>query len=292
MFLWKILIAISLISWYLPVISFRGNKKYLPYFVVNSLVDPIYIALRYTFNIGMYNYIPIALLCEAMALSLIDAKSRTVSVTALLLITFTIGRDSYLEFIICESVLSLMIYFLLKDVLSEFKSESAFKVFKLLLLTYFLRNGLMFYLYYLNQTVLNNCYTLFLISIIILPILIAYFGPKRKIKISFNKNLNSDKLQNTAEHSDLNIVHFPVPMALRGLTNTELKVLALLAEGFRSSEIAEKLFVVKSTVYFHCQNIREKLNIKSSSQLARFAIENREYLLKSTKTVHFNSMAK
>gem|GEM_PF-6171025 len=44
--LWKILIPVSFIGWYLPVLSFRSNKKYLPYLVANSLVDPVYAALR------------------------------------------------------------------------------------------------------------------------------------------------------------------------------------------------------------------------------------------------------
>ncbi|MCL5030083.1 MAG: hypothetical protein M1480_13805, partial [Bacteroidetes bacterium] len=165
MSLWKLLVAVSLIAWYLPVLSFRNNKKYLTYFVVNSLVDPIYIALRFTFNfnLGMYNYIPISLFFEAMIFPGIDSKIRTVSSAALLLMAVTVGKDGYLELVICESVLSLMIYYLLKDAFLETKRESTFRVFQLLLLIYFLRNSLMFYLYYIHQPLLINYYTEFLI---------------------------------------------------------------------------------------------------------------------------------
>lgn len=286
MSLWKLLIAVSLIAWYLPVLSFRNNRRYLPYFVVNSLVDPIYIALRYTFHLGVYNYIPIALFFEAMTLPLIDAKSRTISSAALLFIAFTVGKDGYLEFIICESVLSLMVYYLLKDAISEIKNESAFKVFHLLLLIYFLRNGLMFYLYYSYQTVLIDHYILFLITIIILPVLIAYFGPEKKIFISkiipkwllFVKKpvFEIVHFQYFSKMARMKIEESPSDSSKSlnrengcGLTKRENEILMLIHEGMTSQEMAHRLCLSKRTVENHRTNIRQKLGISRREELIK-----------------------
>jgi DNA-binding CsgD family transcriptional regulator len=259
MALWKLLTAISLIAWYLPVLSFRNNKKYLPYFVVNSLVDPIYIGLHYTFHLGMYNYIPIALFFEAMTLPRIDAKSRTVSAVILLLVAFTTGTSGYLELIICESALALMVYYLLKDSFLEIKNDSAFKIFHLLLLIYFFRNGLMFYLYYIHQPVLINYYTVFLIIIIILPILIAYFGPEKKISIS--KKVAELLLFIPEYRSEISVPEMPNKKNGHGLTEREYEIFCLTLEGKTSREISEQLCISKKTVENHRVSIRQKLGI-------------------------------
>lgn len=268
MALWKLLTAISLIAWYLPVLSFRNNKKYLPYFVVNSLVDPIYIVLHYTFRLGMYNYIPIALLFEAMTLSLIDAKSRTVSAAALLLIALTVGRNGYVELIVCESVLSLMIYYLLKDAFLGIKMESAFKVFQLLLLIYFLRNGLMFYLYYSNQSILADYYTIFLIMIIIIPVLIAYFGPEKKIFI----DKKFIELLPFVDKYKLEICGRELLYKKNGsgLTDREYEVMRLVSMGHTNKEIAEKLFLSKSSIDHSRMIIKEKLGISKRTEYIEF----------------------
>lgn len=268
MSLWKFLIAISLISWYLPVISFKNNKKYLAFFVVNSLVDPIYIALMYTFNIGMYNYIPIALFCEAITLPQIDSKLRTVSSAALLLIAFTVGRNSYLELIICESVLSLMIYTILKDTLLGVKKESGVKAFQLLLLIYFLRNGLMFYLYYIHQTVLINYYTLFLIMIIIIPVLIAYFGPERKISIS--KKISKSLPSIPEVQSEISTLEIANKKNGHGLTKREYEIIRLVSRGYTNKQIAEKLFLSKSSIDHARVLINDKLGICKQSEYIEF----------------------
>ncbi len=268
MSLWKFLIAVSLISWYLPVISFRGNKKYFPYFVVNSLVDPIYIVLLYTFNLGMYNFIPLALLCEAMTFPGIDSKIRTVSSAALLLMAVTVGKDGYLELVICESVLSLMIYYLLKDAFLETKRETTFRVFHLLLLIYFLRNSLMCYLYYMHQPVLINYYTVFLIIIIILPLLIAYFGPEKKISIS--KKIAESLPFISAVKSDISILEMTNKKNGHGLTEREYEIYCLTLEGKTSREISKQLFISKKTVENHRTIIRQKLYVPKNADFVEY----------------------
>ena len=57
------------------------------------------------------------------------------------------------------------------------------------------------------------------------------------------------------------------------LTERELEILKLIAEGKSSNEIAEELFVSAKTVGTHKQHIYEKLNISSNVELVKYAIK-------------------
>lgn len=268
MSMWKLLVAVSFIAWYLPVLSFRNDKKYLPYLVVNSLVDPIYIVLRYTFHVGMYNYIPIALFFEAMTLPLIDFKSRTVSAAALVLIAFTLGTNGYLELLVCEVVLALMIYYLLKDAYLEIKNESSFRVFQLLLLIYFLRNTVMIFFYYTDQIFLTDYYTLFLLMIIIIPVLIAYFGPEKKICI--NKKI-IELLPFVKDYkTEISKPELSYKKNGHRLTEREYEITRLVSRGLTNKEIAEKLYLSKSSIDHMRTVINEKLGISKRSEYIEF----------------------
>lgn len=56
------------------------------------------------------------------------------------------------------------------------------------------------------------------------------------------------------------------------LTTREKEVLILLAEGRKSQEIANALFISVNTVRRHRYNIMEKLNIKNLAELVKYAI--------------------
>jgi len=56
------------------------------------------------------------------------------------------------------------------------------------------------------------------------------------------------------------------------LTNREREVLQLLAEGKTRKEAAEILFISPRTIEVHRRNIFKKLNLKSNSDLTKFAI--------------------
>ncbi len=60
--------------------------------------------------------------------------------------------------------------------------------------------------------------------------------------------------------------------ALNELTAREQEVLALLAEGASNTEIADKLMISPKTVSRHRENIMEKLNLHSRSDLVKYAI--------------------
>jgi len=58
------------------------------------------------------------------------------------------------------------------------------------------------------------------------------------------------------------------------LTKREKEVIALVVEGLSNKEIAEKLFISVRTVDSHKNNIMQKLNLKSSVELVKYAIKN------------------
>jgi DNA-binding NarL/FixJ family response regulator len=61
------------------------------------------------------------------------------------------------------------------------------------------------------------------------------------------------------------------PGALDTLTTRERQVLALLASGADTLEIAERLVISKHTVKVHIHNLLDKLNLKNRAQAVRFA---------------------
>lgn len=66
--------------------------------------------------------------------------------------------------------------------------------------------------------------------------------------------------------------------ALSKLTKTEMNVLILLAEGKTSKQIGEEMFISHKTVDNHKANISDKLELKGTHSLIKFAIENRVIL--------------
>lgn len=58
------------------------------------------------------------------------------------------------------------------------------------------------------------------------------------------------------------------------LTTREIEILKLSAEGLDAKEVADKLFLSLHTVYTHRKNIMKKLNLKSNSELIKYAYKN------------------
>lgn len=57
------------------------------------------------------------------------------------------------------------------------------------------------------------------------------------------------------------------------LSSREKEILRLIGEGSTSQEIADRLFIGKSTVDTHRKNILKKMNIHGKTDLIRFAVE-------------------
>ncbi len=66
--------------------------------------------------------------------------------------------------------------------------------------------------------------------------------------------------------------------ALSKLTKTEMNVLILLADGKTSKQIGEEMFISHKTVDNHKTNISDKLELKGTNSLIKFAIENKAIL--------------
>lgn len=60
--------------------------------------------------------------------------------------------------------------------------------------------------------------------------------------------------------------------ALDGLTARQQEVLSLLADGANNAEIAQKLHISPKTVASHRENIMQKLNLHSRTELVKYAI--------------------
>ena len=57
------------------------------------------------------------------------------------------------------------------------------------------------------------------------------------------------------------------------LTDREFEIFQLLGEGKSAKEIAWQLTSTGKTVAVHSANIRQKLNLRSTAQLIRFAVQ-------------------
>lgn len=58
------------------------------------------------------------------------------------------------------------------------------------------------------------------------------------------------------------------------LTSREREIISLVAEGLTNKEIAERLFISIRTVDSHKNNIMQKLNLKSTVEMVKYAIKN------------------
>jgi len=68
--------------------------------------------------------------------------------------------------------------------------------------------------------------------------------------------------------------------SVEDLTTAELRVLRLVAENKTSKEIADILSLSYKTVENHRTNISSKLNLHGSHSLLKFAIENKDALIR------------
>lgn len=57
------------------------------------------------------------------------------------------------------------------------------------------------------------------------------------------------------------------------LSNREIEVITLIAEGFTNVEISEKLFLSRHTVNTHRKNIMNKLGVKNTAGIVMFAVK-------------------
>jgi DNA-binding NarL/FixJ family response regulator len=63
------------------------------------------------------------------------------------------------------------------------------------------------------------------------------------------------------------------------LTKRELEVLALIADGKNNREVADKLFISVKTVDTHKMHILDKLELRNTAELVKYAIKNKLIIL-------------
>jgi len=85
-----------------------------------------------------------------------------------------------------------------------------------------------------------------------------YFGEKLS-KIIYKSYVQHVKSKSIADDS---------------LSEREIEIVKLLADGLFSKEIADKLFISSRTVETHKNNILSKLNLKNNVELVKYAIKN------------------
>lgn len=61
------------------------------------------------------------------------------------------------------------------------------------------------------------------------------------------------------------------------LSNRELDVAVLVAQGLTGQEMADKLFLSTKTVKFHCTNVYKKMGVRGRTDLIQLAFTFREF---------------
>jgi two-component system response regulator NreC len=90
---------------------------------------------------------------------------------------------------------------------------------------------------------------------------------------------SSNVLKRLAESSQIGTAGGTASRSIEALTSREREVFLLLAEGNTPSEVASSLFVSPKTVHTHRQHIMEKLGLRTTTELIRFAL--RQGLIKT-----------
>lgn len=286
-----ILRIVNIVIDILPLVRFRRNK-YFVYFCVVALIDPLHFVLVHFFKINSYAVIPFIGPVLLLAMPKREIKQIIFSLLSLIILFPHLGESKIIPLMITMLNVAYIIFLLCEDLFNEIKIKSLIPVFLPVLILETLRGAINFYFYYENLQMLTKIYQISTILGMIFTILIVYFGPERKIKYSFNKREDEIECNNENINPELqnsHLVQFTGSEAFRGLTNMETKVLYLLAEGHSNKEIAETLFVSSRTVYFHINNLKDKLQIDKTNHLIKFAIENRELIMKMNKPAQSDS---
>lgn len=97
----------------------------------------------------------------------------------------------------------------------------------------------------------------------------AVMSGNKYIGKSLEKNLTQAFLKRAVD-GDKYAIH-----KLTGLSPREVEIITLLAEGLSHKEIAKQLEISSRTVESHKANLLEKLDLKNTIDLVKFAIKNR-----------------
>jgi len=75
------------------------------------------------------------------------------------------------------------------------------------------------------------------------------------------------------QFTKLSLGHHHKSNRLTGLTDREIEICQLVAEGMNNKEISEKLFLGEGTVKNHITKILQKLDLRDRTQLAIYVLK-------------------
>jgi LuxR family maltose regulon positive regulatory protein len=90
---------------------------------------------------------------------------------------------------------------------------------------------------------------------------------------AFGDTATDDRRQRTPESTPSSSIHRPSSTLVEPLSERELEVLRLIAEGFSNPEIAQRLFLALNTVKVHTRNIYGKLGVRNRTHAVARARE-------------------
>lgn len=270
--IWLALIVSNIIISIIPIYVFR-KTKYIFYFICQALLDPLFITLYYLFDIPTYYFMPFSI---SLILLVLPYKNRRYIILGVLTSIFLIPY-LYLPQLLPATLTSLasifIIIFLFYQIKDEINTSHTLSIFLLLMILNTVKDHSKVLLYYVHSDFLRDQFGIFLIASTLIYMLLAILGPNTKVSYKFLSSLGLIDLGSIpAEGSRTMLGQEEI---LYKLTRMELRVLSLLGQGLQSKQIAEKLFVSPKTVYFHCNNLKSKLGIPTTSQLIKYSFENR-----------------
>ncbi|MBI3123738.1 MAG: hypothetical protein HYZ10_04980 [Ignavibacteriales bacterium] len=283
----KVFGLVNVALMFLPQLKFRGTK-YFHYFIVLALLDPFFLLLHFAFNITSFHYMPIATAILLFALPVKDRKYVLLAIVSIILVLPHISEYNFLAPLTTVIISALIINYFFEQILFDYKSSHAIPLFLPVLILCTVVDSIKISLYYSNLPFLTEYYIWFLVFGFISTLLLFYFGAGKKLQLKalhvHENDLKEEKNDDLGPLENLHIYKIDKNDPFYELTNAELRVLELLGEGCKSTEIAERLFISKKTVYFHCGKLKEKLNINSSRSLTKYSIENSHKFIKKHQT--------
>lgn len=259
--MYRILTLILFLSALGPLIRFR-NHKLLYFFFFYAILDPVVLLnakIFHSFTVWQEVYL---IGNTVLLLSLPDLSWKNkIGLLFLIAIFLTINPVDIVKIITTIIIMTLIMAYFINVIINEIKKEGYLLFYPIFLSVIYCLGVIYGYLLQFNIyfAIINRNYQL--IVIIIMNLLITYFGPERKIK-----------LYETTAPIDLP----DLKELYSKLSLTEQKILTLLVKGESNSEIAKECYQSKRTVESHLYHIKEKLEFNSVRDLRKFANEVRQ----------------
>lgn len=91
--------------------------------------------------------------------------------------------------------------------------------------------------------------------------------------ISENKQFFSQEVEEVRNANEKSVSNLSSSVQSLGISERELEIIKLIAEGYINKEIAEELFISTHTVNTHRKNIMQKLGINNTAGIVLFAVK-------------------